>query len=797
MGENISASGKGMGFKTKFILFAVVSVLLALALSSTVALLNITKLGEDAAGKIEQGLSEASKEYLENYIETTSLRISLILEQAFDEVRTLGALMQWLIDHPEEKREIGETFSRMDAFTDKLTYNEEANWWQNSPSEQAVVSVWGHCLLDNGQIRPDIAEHIRDTTVLDFILPAIKNNGADKLYMYMVGPRGQSYLRLTPYCDMASYFDKLYPGHNKKDFWDFFFPGLVDSWLKWPQWGMSKEELVGRITLTEPYLDAAGGGIIVSCFHPLWEENYTAFGGAAATDFSLSNIVDLIQGVKLAKTGFAFIAQSKGNVLAVHEAGEKVLGVTLKTENEKGSTAEEEGVNLLDRNLNKSAQAAIRSLPLPLPRDDKIHMHSNINLAVTGGGQEEHVIVMKRMPPFLTYTGNSIKQESWILGFVVPENEIYEALIETKKSLENTVANTLVSQIFVALASLALVMLGVLWVAKHMTAGLISLAGAADKIKDKDYTVRVNIKTRDEISQLGDAFNAMAGDIQEYTTNLENMVKQRTRELVKANEEISSLNKMLKAENVRLGAEMEVAQKLQLMVLPKAQELEAVTGLEIAGHMSPADEVGGDYYDVLQAGSLIKIGIGDVTGHGLSSGVIMLMVQSITQTLLESGLYDPVRFLVLLNHVLYKNIKRIDTERNLTLSFIDYKDGEVTVSGQHEEVIVVKKDGTLQLIDTIDLGFPIGLEPDVSTFIATESFRIEKDDLVVLFTDGITEAENMDNEQYGMDRLCESITRRKSESAEAIKNGIIEDVLAFIGRQKIYDDISVVVIKGK
>jgi hypothetical protein len=72
-----------------------------------------------------------------------------------------------------------------------------------------------------------------------------------------------------------------------------------------------------------------------------------------------------------------------------------------------------------------------------------------------------------------------------------------------------------------------------------------------------------------------------------------------------------------------------------------------------------------------------KIGMGDVTGHGLESGVIMLMVQSITRTLLDSGEYNPVRFLTVLNSTLFKNIERINSDKNLTLSFIDYVDGKL------------------------------------------------------------------------------------------------------------------------
>lgn len=788
MSKQTSSPSMRFRFRTKLILVAVASVLVALLLSSTVALRSFTNLGSDASQKIEKGLGDASKEYLENYIETTALRTSLMLNQAFSELQILGELMQWLIDHPEENNKIGEVFSNLSAFQDKLSYDRQGNWHQNDPEEQSVVSVWGH-LLKDGQIRPDVVEHIKKTAILDLILPVIKNIGANKLYMYMVGPRGQSYLRLTPFVDMATEFDRLYPGHNKQDFWDFFFPGIVDGWQKWPDSGMSRKELKGRITITEPYLDAAGGGIIVSCFYPLWEDNYKKFAGAAALDFSLSQIVDLIKGVKLAKTGFAFFAQSKGNVLAVNEAGEKILGVTLKTKGEEEVT----GVNLLDRNLTKSTQAEIRALRLP--QDDKIHI-DRANLDGTNGEKSQYVIVTKRMQPLLTYMESGLNKEHWTLGFVVPEKEIYEALFATQKSLNETVQRTLLSQIWVAIVSLLIVMLGVLWVSRRMTSGLISLAAAAGKLKNKDYTVRVDIRTRDEIRQLGSAFNGMAAEIQQYTENLENLVRERTKELEEANTEISALNEMLKEENLRLGAEMEVAQRLQLMVLPKKQELDAVKSLDIAGHMSPADEVGGDYYDVLTTDSLVKIGIGDVTGHGLRSGVLMLMVQSITRTLLDSGEYDPVNFLVILNQVLYKNIRRIDTQRNLTLSFIDYMDGNITLSGQHEEVIIVRSDGTLKLIDTMDLGFPIGLEPNVDQFIATTTFRLHSDDVVVLFTDGITEAEDINQKQFGIERLCESIMSRRMESAEKIKDGVVADVMAHIGEQKIFDDISLVAIKG-
>ena len=602
-------------FRTKFILAAIISVLVGLVLSSAVALRNLKDLGQDATGKIEQGLTDANKEYLENYIGTTAQRIELMLDRSFSELGVVGDMMQSLVDRPADRAALGTALSGIDYFKDDLKYDEKGNWRQNPDSEPAVVSVWGHLLEEDKSIRSDVSTHIRDTAVLDYILPAVQGNGSDKLYMYMVGPRGKSYLRLTPYVDMAREFDKAYPGHNDTDFWDFFFPGIVDGWEKQYAASTNKAELRGQVTLTSPYEDAAGGGIIISAFHPLWDKD-NKFAGATAMDFSLSQIVDMVTDVKLAQSGFAFFVQPEGNVLAVNEAGEKVLGLSSKT-------ASGAGVSLLERSLKQSSHPDIKALSLP--RDEQVRA-VKVDLPDEDGTSHPHILVMERLKKFSAYGGEAVAESWWTLVFAVPEEEIYQALTETRASLESTVKTTLSSQVAVAVVTLFAVFLGVWLVARHMTAGLIALAGAAGKLSGKDYSVRVDVKANDEIGQLGVAFNSMAGEIEQYTQNLENLVDERTRELSDAKARIEDLNKQLRAENLRLGAEMQVAQRLQLMVLPKPKELDEVTNLDIAGYMKPADEVGGDYYDVLHTDELVKIGIGDVTGHGLESGVLMLMV---------------------------------------------------------------------------------------------------------------------------------------------------------------------------
>jgi sigma-B regulation protein RsbU (phosphoserine phosphatase) len=266
-------------------------------------------------------------------------------------------------------------------------------------------------------------------------------------------------------------------------------------------------------------------------------------------------------------------------------------------------------------------------------------------------------------------------------------------------------------------------------------------------------------------------------------------------ELAKANEQITQLNQLLSAENNRLSAELEVTQRLQTMILPKEQELKTIKELEISGFMEPADEVGGDYYDVLQNNGLLKIGIGDVTGHGLESGVLMLMVQTAVRTLMESNQNDPKKFLEILNRTIYKNAQRMNSDKHLSLCLIDYQEGKLKLSGQHEEIVLIRSGGDLERIDTVDLGFPIGLEETIEEFVFQVEIELKSQDVVVLYTDGITEAENTQGMQYGLERLCQLIKNNWKESAEDIRQNVISDVKKYIGNNKVYDDITLVVIK--
>ena len=316
-----------------------------------------------------------------------------------------------------------------------------------------------------------------------------------------------------------------------------------------------------------------------------------------------------------------------------------------------------------------------------------------------------------------------------------------------------------------------------------------------DDYKDKSTLTAGKLYT---VMRLALKFYSNLKTLALLSKTLEQKVKERTSQLAKANQEITLLNEKLKSENLHLSAELNISRQLQQMLLPNTAELSQVQDLEIAAFMETAEEVGGDYYDILQNKEHTLIAIGDVTGHGLESGAFALMVQSAMRTLLAANeKINAINLLNALNHMIYHNALRMNSDKHLTLSLLDYHNGQLTISGQHEEIIVVRN-GKLETIDTTDLGMPIGMmDINIAEFTQNAQIDLNSGDVVVLFTDGITEATNIKDIQYGLNRLCQVVQQNWQKTAQEIQQNIIEDLRNFIGTQKVFDDITLLVLKQK
>ncbi|MEB3309416.1 MAG: SpoIIE family protein phosphatase [Snowella sp.] len=259
--------------------------------------------------------------------------------------------------------------------------------------------------------------------------------------------------------------------------------------------------------------------------------------------------------------------------------------------------------------------------------------------------------------------------------------------------------------------------------------------------------------------------------------------------------EIHRLTQQLQDENLRMSAELDVTRHIQQMLMPSDNELNSVESLDIAGFMEPAAEVGGDYYDILQENGKVRISIGDVTGHGLESSIVMIMAQTAVRTLIANGETDPARLLNAVNQTIYANTRRMGSYKNMSLLLLEYEAGLIRLSGQHEELIIVRQSGEVEQIDTLELGFPLGLESNITQFVSEQQIQLYSGDVALLYTDGITEAMNPENQQYGLAQLCQVIVENRDRSAQEIRQAIIDNLKQYIQTQKVFDDITLLVLK--
>lgn len=253
------------------------------------------------------------------------------------------------------------------------------------------------------------------------------------------------------------------------------------------------------------------------------------------------------------------------------------------------------------------------------------------------------------------------------------------------------------------------------------------------------------------------------------------------------------LRTQLKKARDALWGEMEIAKHIQTALLPKIHD---VGGYRIAATMQPADEVGGDYYDVIETGhGEAWVCIGDVSGHGVESGLIMMMTQtSILTTVSRAPDRKPSDVLADVNVVLKKNISRLGADRYVTCLAIRLANDRITFGGKHQDLFIYRaRTGTIERIVTD--GVWLGVVDDIRGMQGDDERPIEEDDVLLLYTDGVTEAMNAERKLFGEERLMQALARTARLGVEEIVSAILSDVRSFTHKQK--DDVTLVAIKRR
>lgn len=243
-------------------------------------------------------------------------------------------------------------------------------------------------------------------------------------------------------------------------------------------------------------------------------------------------------------------------------------------------------------------------------------------------------------------------------------------------------------------------------------------------------------------------------------------------------------------EKERIEKELEVAASIQKMILPKT--IPQIEGFEIAGMNVPTKQVGGDYFDVIPLpGGKVALVIADATGKGVPAALLVSTLQACLRAYLESnlGLEELMRRV---NRV----IVRSSTENKFITFFIAILDPSLKrleiVNAGHCPPLIVRNCNLMKLPNT---GVLLGCF-ESAQFVGKE-YLLESNDVLVMFTDGITEATNAKSEIYGDQRFEKIIIENCGKTANQLKSAIYKDVKEFEGGAEQTDDITMLIVKVK
>ncbi len=244
-------------------------------------------------------------------------------------------------------------------------------------------------------------------------------------------------------------------------------------------------------------------------------------------------------------------------------------------------------------------------------------------------------------------------------------------------------------------------------------------------------------------------------------------------------------------ERERLLREMTVAQEIQRKLLP--QSLPQYPTLDIDASSTPAFEVGGDYYDVVELeGNKLGIAVGDVSGKGVSAAFYMAEVKGIFQSL--SRLYpSPRDFMIKANEALSSSIDK-HSFVSLIYAVIDRATGTLVLARAGHCPLLYLSGTSATFLRPGGMGLGLATGDAFSASIEEQTLRLLPGDVCVFYTDGVTEARSGD-EEYGYDRLRDTVVATKEKSAAALRDALFQSVKTYADKDENDDDLTLMVLK--
>jgi serine phosphatase RsbU (regulator of sigma subunit) len=330
----------------------------------------------------------------------------------------------------------------------------------------------------------------------------------------------------------------------------------------------------------------------------------------------------------------------------------------------------------------------------------------------------------------------------------------------------------LVGGLFLIIQFVALVIGFVL--ARQVTGAVHDLFTGTLHVRAGDFGHQIPVRARDQLGELAESFNLMTGEV---TTLLGEM-----------------------AEKGRLEQEMFAAREIQQKLLPTGPL--RVTGLAVSAFCEPAREVAGDYYDFLPiTDSILGVLIADVAGKGLAAGLYMAQLKVIVQSLSRLH-HEPKEFLMAVNKVVSANL---DGKSFITMSYgvIDVERREMTFArAGHCPLIHVPANqpaGMRKARMLVPDGLVVGLQIDDGTMfdaiLKEQTIALAPGDLVVWYTDGISETMNEAFDCFGEERLAQVVEQYAHLPFDQLRSYILAELRAFAGGADQHDDMTMILMK--
>jgi phosphoserine phosphatase RsbU/P len=328
----------------------------------------------------------------------------------------------------------------------------------------------------------------------------------------------------------------------------------------------------------------------------------------------------------------------------------------------------------------------------------------------------------------------------------------------------------LIGVMFLIIEAAALIM--GLALARSITSSVHELFMGTERVRQGDFTHRINIESKDQLGELAESFNQMTGSI-------ENLL-------------------LTAAEKKRMEEELRIARQIQMSLLPRGPL--DFPGISMTALCVPAREVGGDYYDFFHVGDRqLGVLIADVSGKGTSAALYMAELKGLMLSL--SQIYKSPRHLLMeVNRILSENL---DTRSFITMTYavIDLAKGVMTYArAGHTPLVYMRAGGKGEAEVLIPSGIVVGLRiPGAAEKFADllEEDRIElhKGDVLALYTDGITEAMDGASDLFGDARLGRLITEHGHLETPDLRERILREIESFVGGADQHDDMTMILIK--